>query len=131
MTIRQGAINQWKYKKKIDNWKEEKSKFQRWIKKEKEIKEICQVLQRSIRVSGDQPKEEKVKLPKLVILSVTITHIDFSQIWNQFETQIDKSDLHCAIKLSYLNDMLVLKFQLLIKGLSCNSKGYERTKTIL
>ena len=82
-------------------------------------------------MSGDQPKEEKVKLPKLVILSVTGTHIDFSQIWNQFETQIDKSDLHCAIKLSYLNDMLVLKFQLLIKGLSCNSKGYERTKTIL
>ena len=76
------------------------------------------MLQRSIRVSGDQPKEEKVKLPKLVILSVTGTHIDFSQIWNQFETQIDKSDLHCAIKLSYLNDMLVLKFQLLIKGLS-------------
>ena len=45
--------------------------------------------------------------------------------------QIDKSDLHSVTKLSYLNEMLVPKVQLLIKGLPYNSEGYERAKTIL
>ena len=47
---------------------------------------MCQELQRSIRVFGDQPKEEKGKLPKLVISPFTDTLIDFFWFWNQFET---------------------------------------------
>ena len=48
-----------------------------WKKRKLKIEEMRQELQRSIRVSGDQPKEEKVKLPKLVISPFTGTHIDF------------------------------------------------------
>ena len=90
-----------------------------------------QELQRSIRVLEDQPKEEKVKLPKLVISPFTDTSIDFLLFWNQFETQIDKSYLHRVTKLSFLKKMVVPKVQLLIKGLPYNSEGYERAKTIL
>ena len=39
-----------------------KSNFAR-RKEEKKIEEMRQELQRSIRILGDQPKEEKVKLP--------------------------------------------------------------------
>ena len=66
-----------------------------------------------------------------MISPFTGTHIDFFRFCNQSETQIDKSDLHCVAKLSYLNEMLVPKIQLLIKGLPYNSEGYERAKTIL
>ena len=34
------------------------------MKEEKKIEEMRQELQKSIMVSGDQPKEEKVKRPK-------------------------------------------------------------------
>ena len=123
MMIIQDAINQWKEKNRASLWEE-------WKKRKLKIEE----LQRSIRVSGDQPKEENVKLPNLVISSFTGTHIDFFWFWNQFEIQIDKSECkckYCVTKLSYLNKMLVPKVQLLFKGLPCNSKGYERAKTIL
>ena len=77
MTIIQDAINQWKEKKTIENWKEEESQFTTRIEEEKKIEVMGQELQRSIRVLGDQPKEEKVKLPKLVISPFTDTSIDF------------------------------------------------------
>ena len=115
----------------MDDRKEEENKFARRIDEERKIEEMHQKLQKSIKVSEDQTKEEKVKLPKLVISPFTGTHIDFFRFWNQFETQIDKSDLHCVTKLSYLNKMLVPKVQLLIKGLPYTSEGYERAKTIL
>ena len=60
LTIIQDAINQWKQKKTIENRKEEENKFGRRIEDEKKIEEMRQELQRSIRVSGDQPKEEKI-----------------------------------------------------------------------
>ena len=67
----------------------------------------------------------------MVISPFTGTHLNFFQLWNQFEIQIDKTYLHCVTKLSYFNEMLVPKVQLLIKGLPYNSEGYERAKTIL
>ena len=84
-TIIQNAINQWK-EKKTENQKEEERKFAKRIEEESIIKEMCQDLQRSIRVLGDQPKEEKVKLSKLVISPFTDALIDFFWFWNQFET---------------------------------------------
>ena len=77
MTSMQDAINQWQEKKTVKNQKEEESDFARRMEEEKKIEEISQELQRSIRVSGDQLKEEKVKLPKLAISPFTGTHIDF------------------------------------------------------
>ena len=74
--IIQNAFNQWK-EKKSENQKEEERKFAKRIEGEKIIKEMCQELQRSIRVLGDQRKEEKVKLPKLVISPFADTLIDF------------------------------------------------------
>ena len=110
--------------------KKKRASLLRRREEEKKTEEMCQELQRSIRVLRDQSKEEKVKLPKLVISPFTDTHTDFFRFWNQFETQIDKSN-YIVTKLSYLNKMLVPKVQLLIKGLLYNSEGYERAKSIL
>ena len=74
--IIQNAFKQWK-EKKTENQKEEERKFAKGIEGQKIIKEMCQELQRSIRVLGDQRKEEKVKLPKLVISPFADTLIYF------------------------------------------------------
>ena len=74
--IIQNAFKQWK-EKKTENQKEEERKFAKRIEGQKIIKEMCQELQRSIRVLGDQRKEEKVKLPKLVISPFADTLIYF------------------------------------------------------
>ena len=118
MVIMQDAINQWKENKTIENREEEEeSKFARRMEEEKKIEKMHQELGISIRVPGDQPNEEKVKLLKLVNSPFLGTYTDFFRFWNQFETQIDKIGLHCVTKLSYLNEMIVPKVRLPIKGL--------------
>ena len=42
------------------------------MKEEKKIEEMRQELQKLIMVSGDQPKEEKVKRPKLIIYHLQV-----------------------------------------------------------
>ena len=46
-----------------------------------------------MRVLGDQPKQENVKFSKLATSAFAGMHINFFQFWNQFEMQIDKSEL--------------------------------------
>ena len=42
------------------------------------------------------------KLPKLVITKFQGTHLDWTRFWNQYETEIDKSNITQVAKLSYL-----------------------------
>ena len=73
----------------------------------------------------------KAKLPKLVITKFNGTHIDWIRIWNQFEAEIDKSNLPSLSKFSYLKKMLEPKVRLLVDGLPFNTEGYPRAKNIL
>ena len=50
---------------------------------------------------------------------------------NQYETEIDKSNITQVAKLSYLRELLVPSAKVLIEGLPFTSEGYERAKTIL
>ena len=59
------------------------------------------------------------------------THIDYFRSWNQFETQIDKSELLSVTKLSYLKEMVVPRVRLLIEGLPWNTERYKQPKKIL
>ena len=59
------------------------------------------------------------------------THVDYFRCWNQFETQIDKSELSSVTALSYLKEMVIPKVWLLTEGLPWNTEGYERAKIIL
>ena len=88
-------------------------------------------LQKSNRIREENSnKDPKCKFPKLLISQFSITHIDYFRFWNQFETQIDKSELSSVTKLSYLKEMVILKVRLLIDGLPWSTEGYERAKNI-
>ena len=83
-----------------------------------------QELQKSSRIRGeDNNKDSKCRLPKLVISQLNGTHIDYFKFWDQFETQIDKSELSSVTKLSYLKEMVIPKVRLLIDGLPWNTEG--------
>ena len=72
--------------------------MQLYMKKKEEHKAIssdCNVL--------------RVKLPKLVISRFDGTHIDWSRFWNQFESEIDRSELHAVSKFSLFIQMCLLK----------------------
>ena len=44
----------------------------------------------------------KVQFPKLVISRFNDTHINWFRFWNQFESEIDRSELSAVSKFSYL-----------------------------
>ena len=48
----------------------------------------------------------KVKLPKLFIIKFNGTHIDWLPFWNQFESDIEKSELSPVSKFSYLKKLV-------------------------
>ena len=50
--------------------------------------------------------EMGAKLPKLVISKFQGNHLDWVRFWNQFETEIDKSNITQVAKLSYLRELL-------------------------
>ena len=77
--------------------------------------------------------EERVngKLLKLVIAKFDGTSLDWFCFWNQFKSDIDKTEIGPVSKLSYLKELLILRVRLLIDGLPFTSEGYSRAKSIL
>ena len=75
--------------------------------------------------------EMGAKLPKLVISKFQGNHLDWVRFWNQFETEINKSNITQVAKLSYLRELLMPNARVMIEGLLFSSEGYERAKTIL
>ena len=77
--------------------------------------------------------EERVngKLLKLVIAKFDGTPLDWFCFWNQFKSDIDKTEIGPVSKLSYLKELLILRVRLLIDGLPFTSEGYSRAKSIL
>ena len=73
----------------------------------------------------------KVKLPKFFITKFYSTHLDWFCFWNQFESDIEKSELSPGSKLSYLKELVSPNFWSLIDGLPFTSKGYTSSKNIL
>ena len=73
----------------------------------------------------------KVKLLKLVISRFGGTHIDWSRFWNQFESEIDRSELHAVSKFSLFNRLIPPRVRVIINGLSFTNEGYTRVKKYL
>ena len=71
----------------------------------------------------------ETKLPKLN--EINGRYIDWTKFWNQFEAEIDKSNLSSILKFSYLKEMLEPKVRLIVVGLPLNTEGYTRAKNIL
>ena len=73
----------------------------------------------------------KVKLPKLFITRFNGTHLDWFRFWNQFESDIEKSELSPVSKFSCLKELVSHKVQSLIDGLPFTNEGHARAKNIL
>ena len=72
----------------------------------------------------------EVKLPKLFITKFNGTHLDWFRSWNQFENDIEKSELAPVSKFSCLKELVSHKVWSLIDGLPF-ILGYTRAKNIL
>ena len=73
----------------------------------------------------------KVKLPKLFITKFNETYLDWFRFWNQFESDIEKSELAPVLKFSYLIGLVSPKVRSLIDGLPFTTEGYTKAKNIL
>ena len=76
-------------------------------------------------------KASAAKLPKLVITKFNGTPQDCLRFWNQFEAEIDKSQVAAVTKFSYLKELVEPKVRNAIEGLPFTVEGYERAKSIL
>ena len=92
-----------------------------------------------IQKKGYEMREEKivreerskiVKLPRLHITKFEGTHIDWFRFWNQYQAEIDWSELHPVSKFNYLKELLAPKVRLLIDALPFTSEGYLRAIAI-
>ena len=95
-------------------------------------------MQRRMKEMQVQMREEakadnvncKVKLPKLFITKFNGTHLDWFRFWNQFESDIEKSELSPVSKFSYLKELVSPKVRSLKDGLPFTAEGYTRAKNI-
>ena len=58
------------------------------------------------------------------------THLDWFRFWNQFESDIEKSELSPVSKFSYLKELVSPKVRSLIDGPPFTAEGYTRAKNI-
>ena len=76
-------------------------------------------------------KASAAKLSKLVIIKSNGTTQDWLRFWNQFEAEIDKSQVAAVTKFSYLKELIEPKVRNAIDSLQFTVEGYERAKSIL
>ena len=97
---------------------EEEGKFQRQREEELEIqRKKVEIQKKSCDIRRETVREERyknVKLPNLIITKFEGTHIGWFPFWNQYETEIDRSELHLVSRFNYLKKLLAPKVRLLI-----------------
>ena len=121
-------------RRKEDEKQEER--FRRRMKEELEIKKKKLEVQKKDYEMREKKivREERsktVKLPRLHITKFEGTHIDWFHIWNQYQPEIARSELHPVSKFNYLKKLLAPKVRLLIDTLPFTSEGYLRVIAIL
>ena len=83
------------------------------------------------QVVGSPAPAKSAKLPKLVISKFSGELTDWPRFWNQFEAEIDLSEVAAVTKLSYLKELVNPKVKTAIDGLPFTTQGYQRAKNIL
>ena len=122
----------------LEKQKEEEKheeKFRKRMEEDLQIeKKKLEIKKKSYEMREEIVCEERyknVKLPKLVIAKFKGTHIDWFRFWNQYESEIDRSELHPVSKINYLKELLAPNKRLLIDTLPFTSEGYSRAIAIL
>ena len=103
------------------------------IEKTKKKKKV-EIQKKSYEMKVEIVREERyenVNLPKLIIMKFEGAHIDWFRFWNQYESEIDRSELHPVSKFNYLKEILAPKVRLLIYTLPFTSEGCSRAIAIV
>ena len=103
----------------------EKIKFEEKLNYEKQLEELHS------KTSNPTQGASKVKLPKLIITKFNVTFTDWFRFWNQYEAEIDSSDISPVSKFSYLKELVITPVRANIHALPLTTEGYERAKQIL
>ncbi|XP_068704462.1 uncharacterized protein [Montipora foliosa] len=83
------------------------------------------------QVTASPALVKSAKLPKLVITKFSRELTDWPRFWNQFDAEIDHSEVAVITKFSYLKEVLDPKVKTFIDGLPFTTEGYQRAKNIL
>ena len=99
-------------RKKEDEMQEER--FRRRMEEELEIeKKKMEIQKKSYEMREEkivrEERSKTVKLPRLYITKFEGTHIAWFRFWNQYEAEIDRSELHPVSKFNYLKSYWPLK----------------------
>ena len=121
-------------RKKEDEKQEER--FRRRMEEELEIEKNKLEIQKKGYETREEKivREERSKIAKLLRLHITKfegTHLDWFRFWNQYQAEIDRSELHSVSKFNYLKELLAPKVRLLIDALHFTSESYLRAIAIL
>ena len=87
------------------------------------------------RMKGMQVGPDKRRIPdergSQFITKFNGTHLDWFRFWNQFESDIEKSELCPVSNFSYLKELVSPKVWSLIDRLPFTTEGYPRVNKIL
>ena len=104
----------------------EKIKFEEKLNYEKKLEDL-----HSKGPLNPTQGASKGRLPKLIITKFNGTFTDWMRFWNQYEAEIDNSDVSPVTKFSYLKELVIPSVRANIDALPLTSEGYERAKQIL
>ena len=104
----------------------ERAQFEQKLEFEMKIEEA-----RKNQVVASPAPGKSAKLPKLVISKFSGELTDWPRFWNQFEAEIDLSEVAAVTKFSYLKELVNPKVNTAIDGLPFTTEGYQRAKNIL
>ena len=83
------------------------------------------------QVAASPAPVKSAKLPKLVITKFSGELTDWPRFWNQFEAEIDRTEVAAVTKFSYLKELVGPKVKTAIDGVPFTTEGYQRAKKIL
>ena len=83
------------------------------------------------QVAASPAPMKSAKLPKLVITKFSGELTDWPRFWNQFEAEIDRTEVAAVTKFSYLKELVGPKVKTAIDGVPFTTEGYQRAKNIL
>ena len=104
----------------------ERAQLEQKLEFEKKMEEA-----RKSQVVASPAPAKSAKLPKLVISKFSGELTDWPRFWNQFEAEIDLSEVAAITKFSYLKELVHPKVKTAIDGLPFTTEGYQRAKNIL
>ena len=83
------------------------------------------------QVAASPAPMKSAKLPKLVITKFSGELTDWPRFWNQFEAEINRTEVAAVTKFSYLKELVGPKVKTAIDGVPFTTEGYQRAKNIL